>query len=444
MKNKTIITTITAALMAVGIVSQVSASGSFGTTNVVYITGSTAFRGNVFNAVTNNANNTTSVFDHSNSVVTFPANASSSTSQYYAYGTIRGTPYLLDFDFTGSEAGLSSLNNVTVLNPVKNAALNYTNALAALPGSPYPTFYDPSVNTATITNVIPDLSFADTSQAVSLTAPPTYTALTDYGIVAVIPFTWAKGKNSSPDPSWNSLSNVTKYQLYYALANVEPASYFEGILTNTDNVYLVGRNKGSGTRVNTLIDADYGIKTSVSQWAANSTYNAAGVLTFGSAAPITGVGSLAAVGNDGFDAGSGVAGVLESDTKNSGLITLGYVGISDANNAKASNAVWLTLDGQAENDATVINGTYSFWGHEHLYGVPSQSPSSPGGFVGQDFAGTTVNESLQGWTSNGALEAFGLIGGTEANTAGTSSTAIDPAVMNADKPSDSGYPSPFN
>ena len=57
---------ITAALAALGLVSTAQASGTFGTTNVVYITGSTAFRANLWATLTNNVFSSTfapSVFD---------------------------------------------------------------------------------------------------------------------------------------------------------------------------------------------------------------------------------------------------------------------------------------------------------------------------------------------------------------------------------------------
>ena len=439
---------ITAALLSLGLISAASASSTAtigGTTyTVVYVTGSTAFRANVYTAVNCYG------FDSTPTYQVASGSVSGSTGVYNAYGTIGGAPYLLSFDFTGSEAGIAALENLStgIPNAYNNGLGN--NPSAVLPGTPLPQgFVNPNNVTATVSGIVPDLALADTSQAVSLSA--TKPALTDYGIVGIIPFEWVKGKNStgSSFSSWNDLTNVTQPQLTYELAVAQKASFFTGYPADTAKVYLFGRNKGSGTRVNTLLDTYYGVNVGVIQYAVTaSTSYSAGALTFGSATAITGLSSLTKVGNDGFDSGSGVAKSLTCDTTGSGLVTLGYAGISDATGtAIPGGAVALSLDGIYESDASVISGAYSFWGHEHLYGTPSQSTSSPGGFVANKLTGFIANGVNEGLGANstaaGALEnSFGTGGGRE--TTGlttTQSTAIDPTVMLADKPSDSGYPS---
>jgi hypothetical protein len=120
---------------------------------------------------------------------------------------------------------------------------------------------------------------------------------------------------------------------------------------------------------------------------------------------------------------------------------IGYVGISDGNTAVGNSAKVLTLNGVPENDATVEQGAYSFWGHEHLYGEVTEDSSIQ--TVGQALAGTTVIKSFNGTASNGALASAGGEGGGEAGLSTTQSTIILPQFMAADKPSgsDSGYPS---
>jgi hypothetical protein len=304
---------ITAALLSLGLISAASASSTAtigGTTyTVVYITGSTAFRANVYTAVNGY------VFDAAPTYQVASGSVSGSTSVYNAYGTIGGAPYLLSFDFTGSEAGIAALENLSagIPNAYNNSLGN--NSAAVLPGTPLPQgFVNPNNVTATVSGIVPDLALADTSQAVSLSS--TKAALTDYGIVGVIPFEWVKGYNStgSSFSSWNDLTNVTQPQLTYELAGAQKASFFTGNPADTAKVYLVGRNKGSGTRVNTLLDTYYGVNVGVVQYAqANATY-VSGALTFGSITPITSVSSLVKVSNDGFDSGSGVAKTLEDNT----------------------------------------------------------------------------------------------------------------------------------
>ena len=451
---------ITAALLSLGLISSASASGTFGNTNVVYITGSTAFRPNLFAALTTVPASGTSVFDNGTTVSAVVAGggaANNSSSQYNVTGVIGTQPYIISVSLTGSEAGLAALQGSTITYSVPaNAELTggpTATKNVTLAGTPQPTFLAPGANTATVVTA-PDLSFADTSFAVSLSSSGTFT---DYGIVGVIPFTWAKGVDTGADSSWSDLVNVSQPQLLNILTTAPKASVFTGAAADTDKVYLIGRNKGSGTRVNMECDLFATIANSITQYAPNNSSYASGgnILTVGTVTPFT-INSIAknntgvhlvSVGNDGFDAGSGVKATLNYDISGLTFVTLGYLGLSDAGGlthptlaTPTGTGQWLTLDGVAENDGNVITGAYSFWGHEHFYGAASLSTAASN--VGGLLAGSTVNQQLIGFSANGALEVNGALGGTVATA---NSTAIDGALMHADKPSggDLGYPSPF-
>lgn len=416
---------ITAALLAAGLVSVASASNVINGTNIVYITGSTAFRGNVYNCFTNNTG--AGVFDSGTEVAPIPAGTSGSSGQIVYIGDIKGQHYRVTTSWTGSEVGIGAVEGLTFLkNPgIPNGVDNNNNV--SFPGIPT-TFLDPFTGTPQASpNTHPDLTFADTSQAASLTKTP---ALTEYGCVGVVTFTWAKGKNSTADAAWSRLVNVTQAQLSYQLASPQQANFITGNPADASTlVFTVGRNAGSGTHQNTLLDAAfYGDTTPVDQWAFNSTY-VNDVLTYGSGHPaITSQGDLTEVVNDGFDSGSGVANVLECDTAGSSAITLGYLGMGDAANAQAGGAVYVNLDGVAENDGNINNGTYSFWGHEHLYGAIGQTTSQPGGIVATNLAMRAISSA-------------GKLGNGSTPTANNS--GLTTGSMLADKPNggDSGYPS---
>jgi len=452
---------ITSALLALGLVSSASAASSVtlnGTNyTVVYITGSTAFRGNVYTAVTS------TVFD-SNAYMT-QGSPSSSAAAYNIYGTISGTPTLLSFNWTGSEAGLAALTATAISNPNTAGSLtNYSGGTVNLPGTPNATGYiNASTGSGTVTAAA-DLAFSDTSQAVSLSAAKP--AFVDYGIVAIIPFTWGKGKlTGAQSSSYTNLVNVSTPQLKYLCGGQQIASFFTGQAGDTNNIYLIGRNKGSGTRVNMLLDTQKGTSASgtVDQWVPADSYYATtsqNALTFGTVEALTSAGGLVEVVNDGYDSGSGVVKTLADDLNgstdaNGQVITVGYAGISDwqgSGQGLAGGAVALTENGVGESDGAVETGTYSFWGHEHLYGVHGQSTTSAGGVVALYLTGSAYNVS-QGTlsTAAGPLESsFGTGGGREANpfshaaATGTASSALDPAVVHANKPSDAGYPSQQN
>ncbi|HEX5398764.1 MAG TPA: hypothetical protein VFY06_06925 [Verrucomicrobiae bacterium] len=458
------INTITKGLLALGLVSaagiaQASSTIDIGgqTYNEVFLTGSSAARGNIFNAVSAASGG---VFDSAPTLVTAGLGAppTGSTGNYTAYGKIGGQNYCLCMSFTGSEAGLWAIqHNVSgIPNAVAQDTLNgnpaYPNAV--IPGTPNPTsFVNP--NDGTTFEAQADLAMADTSQAVSLSPSP---ALTDYGVVGAVTFYWMKGKNSSPDSSWNNLVNVTTPQLNYLLSGPTKASYFTGVATNADYVFVVGRNKASGTHQNTMLDTLHGTTVAVDQWVpGNCTYNGSGQLSDANGTTQTPLATagLVEVFNDGFDSGSGVSHSLMCDGTGSvnvlsqgssiytgPVILLGYLGVGDATAPKSAGAQVLTVNGVAESDATVINGTYSYWGHEHLYGVVS--PSAATVTVAHALAGTTyVGGFGSGYgTPNGAIQNAGGLGGGGSDLANTHSSIIAPNYMQCDKPNggDSGYP----
>ena len=106
---------ITGAMLALGLVSSARAAATFGSTNIVYITGSTAFRAGLFETLTNNAS-TPCLFDVG-TPVSNPSGAASGTSAYYVVGKISGNYVMVSVSLTGSEAGLASLNGTTVTYP---------------------------------------------------------------------------------------------------------------------------------------------------------------------------------------------------------------------------------------------------------------------------------------------------------------------------------------
>jgi len=406
MKTKSL---IAAALLAAGVISAQAASYT------VYLTGSTAFRGIIYSTLT-------SPGTVLNSPSVLPSGTGSGAGSVVFEGTLVGSgdSYTIVASWTGSEAGIASTVGTTIsqslpLDP--NGAGPYN-----LPGAPVTGFLAPPYTSATTfsSGIAPDLTMADTSQAVSLTKSP---ALTPFGIVGIVTFEWLKGKNSAPDSSWTDLNNVTHPQILFALAGTQPASFFTGKAADSDVVAVVGRNKGSGTRVNCLLDDAYGVNTAVDQYAANSSYPGAtpGALTFGA----IGMAVFTEVGNDGFDSGSGVANSLQCDLNGTGGLLIGYAGLSDASTAIAGGAKALTLNGVAESNGAIEYGEYSYWGHENMYGSVTLNPGV------NAFANALKTGIATYMTANG----YGSV-------AANQDIAIPTAAMHATKTGDTGYPFP--
>jgi hypothetical protein len=443
-------------LAAAGMVSAATAAPV-----TLYLTGSTAYRGSIYTAL-RNANGVSggTLFD-ANGVngstadpsVLSPASTDSSGANKLVYhGFKNGVEYIINCAFTGSEAGIAAVAGTTIGNVRVPANFNGTGFPAALtstfplPGVPVK-FLDPAATPAysadATSTTLPDFAMADTGQSVSLTKSAT---LTDFGVVAIIPFTWAKNKNSagSPRSSWANLTGVQHNTLFSFMAGGKVAAFFTGNSGDTDNVFLVGRNKGSGTRVNTMTDTLYYPSTPVQNCVLAAYDLGTGVLTFFGDSANTGQPTVSA-GNpkafadadvkqapsgDGMDSGGFVAQELQCDGSGATKVLVGYLGIGDAktardgkgNAANPGGAVWLTLDGVAESNGAIEQGQYSFWGHEHLFA--QQTPSSDAATLGP-----LLKTAL--------LNAAGTLGSVAANQ----DSAIGTSFMGTTDKGDTGWPS---
>src|SRR5579859_6761897 len=266
-------TLIASALLAAGIISQANAA------NVVYLTGSTAYRSQVFASL--NTFGAGGVWDAAPAITTYLGSGTppdSGATYMLFHGTINTVDTYVDCLWSGSEAGLACVASATpsqTLNdggPLANVPCFFltpdssVNSGAGSTSAPQQTAGNGITNTsATRAN----LAFADTSQRVSLTKTPSLTPIgSASGIVGIVPFTWVKNQQTFPTPSWYSnLVNLTHEQLQVQLAIPQVVGFFTGNNADTNNyVYTVGRNKGSGTRVNTLADAGYGTGVPVDQF----------------------------------------------------------------------------------------------------------------------------------------------------------------------------------
>src|SRR5690348_9041267 len=105
-------TQLTAALLAMGLVSQALA-----TDPVVYLTGSTAFRSSVFLALADNNGDAGALFDAGSVTFGTWGNGSAGGANYMVFhGTIGGAGVYVDCAWSGSEAGIASACNSTLQN----------------------------------------------------------------------------------------------------------------------------------------------------------------------------------------------------------------------------------------------------------------------------------------------------------------------------------------
>jgi hypothetical protein len=280
---------------------------------------------------------------------------------------------------------------------------------------------------------------ADTSQAVSFTSEVSF-PLKDYGIVGIIPFTFMKGYEATPDAAWNNCNNVTLPQMNVVIGTSVPAGFITGSSADSanDSAVVVGRNYGSGTRANVLLTLLYGVTKPVDQFVYQSGYpsspaSSQGILTFNGTFTVDTAG-VTEVANDGFDSGSGVQKVMNVDGTGQGILLLGYLGLSDAKNAfthanGGGAAQYLKYNGVYESDNNVIQGNYEYWGQEHLLG--HNSPASLTLAVGNAIKSGIAAQLL----STGSGSATG-----DVSTNPSQSAVLPTALMQVTRGSDTGFP----
>jgi len=282
----------------------------------IYITGSTAFRANVFRAITN--------IYGANLTSQNPAGDASGKNQVTWSGTapalFGASPVNIYASYNGSIAGVQAL--------VQNQTLQFL-----------------SSSTAGDTNLVGHQADVALSDVYQISTPYTSSTLSDTN-VAIQPFAYVK---SVTTPA--SVTNITIQQLKAFLPNgFLPLSYFTGNSSDdAATMFLVGRNADSGTRLTSHADA---------------LFTGSPLLFEPNASCVWGV-------SPGFSSGGGVAGVLNGTCGPA----IGYLGLADAKTV-AAGANILTYNGvlpwkgalTATPDFTpVIKGQYSYWSYEHLF-----------------------------------------------------------------------------
>jgi hypothetical protein len=291
-----------------------------------------------------------------------------------------------------------------------------------------------------------DIAFADTSVSSGLpaiVAANNTSPLVSYGNIAIVCFAWLKNNNSASGASaaktaWSDLSNITTFQMQTLFAAGScTADYLTGApADDTTMVYLVGRNKGSGTRANVLNDSQYGLTVAVAQNTiggglvanADGTYPAPVLTT-----PL----QLAACGDNGYETGGSVTTALgfpgsttQADPfvnpytglNGAGWIAIGYASCSDAIKNGVTVANWLTENGVPESDGAIESGAYSYWGYENLYGR-------------SNIAGTYQDADAQ-LIYNAVANSLATSGSVAANH----DVGLNPAYMNCQKNTDFSTP----
>jgi hypothetical protein len=308
--------------------------------NYVYVTGSTAARGQFFSTM----NDLNVVFDAA-PVVISQGNATASKGSYMNFtghlvGDPAGVTTTVKCHWSGSEAGIQDLVSGTETF-LDDAAGN--NSSSTPPG--------PFVSSPV------DIAMADNDKAYSKNPNAAITGQ----FCGVIPFKWVKQKGSVA-----GLVNVNDAQLRTLFTGGSPVSLLTGNSADTTWVYITGRDSGSGTRVNTFGVSGYGIGSAPFQ------------LQVSANGSMVDQGSGIYLGDYGYASGGTVATQMGYDLAQATsqdvytgtgahFSVIAYLGYGDAGTAVANGGMELTYNGVGESTAAIREGQYGFWGNEFIY-----------------------------------------------------------------------------
>ena len=321
----------------------------------VDITGSTAYRANVYAAIQ-------AVLD-SGYTYAYSDTSSLGKSTYAIFnGTISGTPVTIKTHFTGSEGGIQTLTTNLLIAYYPDGTTGTVGGTANA-GTP--------VNTEAS-----DVTFSDTQQASSAYATP---ALTEdpNSPVGVVPFKFIASKSSA-------VTFMTS-QLFRALATIgsQPLSMWTGNSGDAGKtVFLTGRDPDSGTRLTAFAETGFGAQQAPVQYAPYATgqsgtnfiTTSGGTIDHFTVWPKSTVNGVAVrTGQGGYSSGGTLTAAVNNTTPaNTTLVA--YAGTNDADPQLSAgevelpyNGVTLGVSANYNTNTALTQGTYTFWGYEHCY-----------------------------------------------------------------------------
>lgn len=327
--------TITLAAAVIGVATAVNAQ------TVIDITGSTAGRSAVHNAILTVLSNETFAFNGSNL---------SRAGKALFKGNIGATPVIVRTSWSGSAAGVRDLaqNNSAVWFP--NTAINTVSANN--------TNIPMANNTANTVQDVAEIAFSDVFQSSTIYQSP---ALVD-DTAGIIPFKFYTSSDVN-----GAFTNLTPLQARFLWGSgYIPLAMLTG--NNADQgtfVFATGRDPESGTRITAMAEIGYGVFNAVQQNEPTVVGGAVTALTLWPAGTY-------AEGNGGFSSGSGVRPALEATAFAAGMGLISYLGSSDW----SAIAEELTWNGYSYSPQNIIEGKYTFWGYLHQFRHPSLSGTS--------------------------------------------------------------------
>jgi hypothetical protein len=333
----------------------------------INITGSTAFRSVTMQAIVNTLGSAEGAWEGTGTAL-------GSSNKASFKGTISGISGIVtvNTNWNGSVEGMTIVGAGNATSGwIDSATATFAPANNGTFGNRY------AVGAAPKTSLVPTVACSDVYQAST-----TVTASLEDVIGGVIPFKYVASESAPV-----TLNNMSD-QLHEALwaIGVQPLSLFTGDAADTRQVYAVGRDAGSGTRVTRLAETRYGITKPVTQWRVTTASGVASVFRLWPSQveeptpPSGSFNDATLLGNGGYTSGSSIATILGCTSTSvelrdgangllasgQSVVAVGHLGLNDASVAITAGAKELTYNGAVYSQDNVRNGKYTAWGYLHV------------------------------------------------------------------------------
>ncbi|MFZ4483505.1 MAG: hypothetical protein ACOYOL_05935 [Chthoniobacterales bacterium] len=306
------------------------------------ITGSTAGRSAVHNAILAALTSDTYVFNGNN------LNAA---GRVLFRGNLGTNSVVIRTAWSGSAAGVRDVaqNNASVWfinnGAIGAGALNNSVITTGNTAASVPTF-------GNLVQDTPEIAFSDVFQSSTIyTSPGLADALT-----GIIPFKFYASKDAP-----TNLVNISPLAARFLFGSgYIPLSMLTGLAGDASTyAFATGRDPESGTRITAMAEIGYGVFGAVQQY---QPAIGGGAVTNAVLWPA----GTYAEGNGGYSSGSSVKTAVEANGFTNGLGLISYIGSSDW----SAVAKELTYNGNSFSTNNVTQGRYTFWGYLHQLGHP--------------------------------------------------------------------------
>jgi len=354
--------TFAASVLALALVSAASAQ------TTIRITGSTAFRASVYQSILN-IMAPGFVYGYSGTSL------SGSSEAIFTGNTTGGNNVIIKTSFSGSVGGISTLAKNLTIGPggtfTGGGGWLVDSTAQSASGTPsVPLVFDSPVTA--------DIAMADCYQK---SAPSKFhTPVLQDNTVGVVDFEWVLTAGTAALGTINTSTNLTNAEITDSLVHgTLTLSQLSGNSGDTESVQAVGRDSDSGTRIQALACSKNGVGAVLKQY--QPLFNGATTPTQPPPAPGTQITGAAlwpgytlntiayAVGDEGYNGGGSLAGAVKVSHSGSAPTYanwfLSYLGVNDA--ATITDGIVVKFNGTLFSNANVENGSYKYWGNEHLF-----------------------------------------------------------------------------